>query len=222
MFSTVIRADAPTPPGLDTTYDKWSRQDYKTLPGGESFTQLHAFLLNQATIRGLGIGQQNQKNSFLKFLMMKYDNLLSEDNKLGPTRRKTLATLAGAALKYTNEHPSEVAALEPTTGGEVFVPGLELPPLQLLTGRLREMAEAADQELQQEEQEENEDPVSEDEDASAEVHEREKKRRRGDDHRSFDRSLHPSVPFPIVTETEILKCQQASSSSSIAYHQPSF
>ena len=82
------------------------------------------------------------------------------------------------------------------------------------------MAEAADQELQQEEQEENEDPVDEDEDASAEVHERERKRRRGDDHRSFDRSLHPSVPFPIVTETEILKCQQASSSSSIAIEKP--
>ena len=85
---------------------------------------------------------KTKKNAFLKFLMIKYDNLLSDDNKLPPTRRKTLPTLAADALKYTNHHSIEVAAVEETTGGEVAGPGLEMPPVQQLTGRLRDMAEA--------------------------------------------------------------------------------
>ena len=121
LFSVIIRSDAPVPPGLDTTYDKWSRQDYKSIPGG-SYSTLHHFLLHQAELRGLATSQQNQKNAFLKFLMIKYDNLLSDDNKLPPTRRKTLPTLAADALKYTNHHPVEVAAAEETTSGEVAVP----------------------------------------------------------------------------------------------------
>ena len=141
LFSVIIRSDAPVPPGLDTTYDKWSRQDYKSIPGG-SYSTLHHFLLHQAELRGLATSQQNQKNAFLKFLMIKYDNLLSDDNKLPPTRRKTLPTLAADALKYTNHHSIEVAAVEETTGGEVAGPGLEMPPVQQLTGRLRDMAEA--------------------------------------------------------------------------------
>ena len=131
LFSVIIRSDAPVPPGLDTTYDKWSRQDYKSIPG-DSYSTLHHFLLHQAELRGLATSQQNQKNAFLKFLMIKYDNLLSDDNKLPPTRRKTLPTLAADALKYTNHHPVEVAAVEETTGGEVAVPGLEMPPLSNL------------------------------------------------------------------------------------------
>ena len=49
--STVIRADAPSPLGLDTTYDQWTTQKYKSIPDAQTYTTLHLFLLNQASIR---------------------------------------------------------------------------------------------------------------------------------------------------------------------------
>ncbi len=131
----IIRPDASPPPGLDTTYEKWDRQNYKTIHGADSHKTLHLFLLSQASLRGLATGQQNSKNHFLKFLIQKYDELLAEDNKLPPQERKALSYLANAALVYSNQHPNEVAALEATTGGEVDAPGLEMPPLQPLTAQ---------------------------------------------------------------------------------------
>ena len=208
VSTKIIRADAPPPPGLDTSYEKWCRQDYKTIPGGESHKQLKQFLLFQAGIRGVATGQQNQKNHFLKFLIMKYDQILTDDDKLPPTQRKLLSRLAEEALQYTNDHPAEVAALEATTGGEVVTvtPGLEMPPLQPLTGRLREIAEAADQELQEEEREELQELLDDSDEEDPQV-ESPRKRRKGPDHRHYDRSFSPSVPFPIVTRQDIVKIQ---------------
>ena len=87
LGTSIVRADSSPPEGLDTSYDKWTRNDFKKVPGAENVPVLHQFLLAQATIRGLATGQQNKPNGYLEFVIQKYDQLLENDNKKTPTAR---------------------------------------------------------------------------------------------------------------------------------------